>query len=54
MLSWIDFRDFFEINIGLYGDTAISEDQIHSLGLLIAALTSPAPVNASVERASIG
>lgn len=21
MLSWIDFRDFYEINTGLYGDT---------------------------------
>jgi hypothetical protein len=51
MLSWIDFRDFFEINIGLYGDTSMSPDQIHSLGLLIATLSPQTPVDTRAEPA---
>lgn len=36
MISWIDFRDFFEINTGLYGST---QAQLPPAEMMVALMT---------------
>jgi|APTNR8051073442_1049403.scaffolds.fasta_scaffold00453_16 hypothetical protein len=51
MISWIDFRDFFEINTGLYGAT---QAPLPPAEMMVALLTVARASHAvDVERADV-